>query len=207
MRYINSKFLYGIISALVLLLSLISFSCNSNDDEAGKLNRLNFDIDSTKLAAEVKLNNYKLSFNPPVNLVHSDEFFNKLVSGIAQNDPNMNELVTKPIDAFVDNDFNVLVVSGIEPGLKDTAITGLSKITALVKKQFKSEKAKYAEFLKDDIKIGQFLIQDSINVIFKLLLENPDKKVLQFDYIIPQKNYKNEIKAIESSIGSIKYIK
>lgn len=206
MRYINSKFIYGIISASILLLCLISFSCNSND-ESGKLNRLNFEIDSTKLAAEVKLNNYKLSFHPPVNLVHSDEFFNKLVSGIAKNDPNMNELVTKPIDAFVDNDFNVLVVSGIESGLKDTAIAGLSKITALVKKQFKPENAKYAEFLKDDIKIGQFLIQDSINVIFKLLLENPDKKVLQFDYIIPQKNYKNEIKAIESSIGSIKYIK
>lgn len=207
MRYVSHKFRYGIISASLLLLCLISFSCNSNDDEAGKLNRLNFDIDSTKLAAEVRLNNYKLSFNPPVNLVHSDEFYNKLASGIAKSDPNMSDFITKPIDAFVDNDFNVLVVSGIEPGLKDTANGGLSKITALVKKQFKPENAKYAEFLKDDIKISQFLIQDSINVIFKLLFENPDKKVLQFDYIIPQKNYKNEIKAIESSIGSIKYIK
>lgn len=206
MKNCTPKFRHGIIAVIFLLSCIISFSCKNNED-AGKVNRLDFNIDSTQLAPVVKLTDYRLSFHPPVNLVHSDEFFKKLSSGIEQNDQSLSGLITKPIDVFVDNDFNVLVVSNIEAVAKDTVNGSLNQISGLVKKQFKPENAKFAEFLKDDIKINQFLIQDSVNVIFKLLLQNPDKKVLQFDYIIPQKNYRNEIKAIESSIGSIKYIK
>ena len=199
--YRNLFYLFSVVT-----LPLIFSSCNGNEEPA-KINRLSFNIDSTQLAGEVKLPQYGISFNPPVNLVHSDEFFNKLSSSLSQNSSAQIEISTTPVEAFIDKKFNVLVVSAIEPKIADTAINNLDKVTGILKKQFGKENMKHAEYLKENIKISQFLIQDSINVIFKLLLQNKDKKVLQYDYIIPQKNYKDELRAIESSIGSIRYIK
>lgn len=207
MLFAGVKYKRNVIFSACLFIGLFSFNCKNENNEAGKLKNLNFNIDTTCIASEVILKDYKLSFNPPLNLAHSDEFYNKLSENIKQNNQVQTELITKPVDAFVDDKFNVLIVSSIESGQKDSQNSSFEKISDIVKKQFKSENVKFAEYLKDDIKISQFLIQDSINVIFKLLLASPNKQVMQFDYIIPQQNYKNEIKAIESSIGSIKYIK
>jgi len=191
---------------IIAVFSLIHFSCGKNGEET-KPNRLSFNIDSALIAPETVIDGYKLSFNPPAGLARSEEFLKKLNSGVEISNREQKEIFTRPVDVFVDSSFNIVVVSAVESAVKDSVAGGLTKVTGAIKKQFSAEKMKFAEFLKDDIRISQFLIQDSVNVIFKLLLENPDKKVMQFDYIIPQSNYRNEIKAIESSIGSIKYKK
>jgi hypothetical protein len=196
----------AILASFIALASIIHFSCGGNGEEK-KPNRLSFNIDSALIAPEADIEGYKVSFNPPAGLARSEEFLKKLNSGVEISNREQKEIFTRPVDVFVDSSFNIVVVSAVESAVKDSAAGGLAKVTGAIKKQFSAEKMKFAEFLKDDIRISQFLIQDSVNVIFKLLLENPDKKIMQFDYIIPQRNYRNEIKAIESSIGSIKYKK
>jgi hypothetical protein len=69
-----------------------------------------------------------------------------------------------------------------------------------------SPKVKKAVYMKDGIKITQFLIQKNNIVNFRLLFNNGDGKLLQFDYLAGIRDYSLEVKAIESSIGSIKLI-
>jgi len=189
-----------------LLFVFISFSCKSKKEET-KVFNLTFNIDSSQIGSEVVLKDYAISFNPPANFVHSDEMLDKLNKNISNNINKQNGYNTSPLDAFIDKSLNVLVVSGISAPSADTANFSLQQVSGTIKDQFKTSNMKFAAFKKDDIIIHQFLIQDSINVVFKLLFCNAANRVIQFDYIIPGNNYKNEIKAIESSIGSIKKIR
>lgn len=69
-----------------------------------------------------------------------------------------------------------------------------------------TNKTKTATFTKDEIKIYQYLTQHNDIISFKLTFLTSNYDLLQFDYISRKENYPNEIKAIESSIGSIKLI-
>lgn len=74
----------------------------------------------------------------------------------------------------------------------------------LLAAQFPEDALRQGLFEKDGIRIAQFLVQPRGRVVFKLLFEAAMGKVLQFDYIVPSAVYAAEVKAIESSIGSIK---
>jgi hypothetical protein len=52
-------------------------------------------------------------------------------------------------------------------------------------------------------KVQQVLIMMPDKIIFKLIIPQPEKKSFQIDYIVPQVYYKNNLEAIESSIGSL----
>jgi hypothetical protein len=58
-------------------------------------------------------------------------------------------------------------------------------------------------FHYNGFRIRQVLILTPDMVIFKLIIPQTIDKSFQIDYIIPQVNYKNNLEAIESSIGSL----
>jgi hypothetical protein len=60
------------------------------------------------------------------------------------------------------------------------------------------------EFLKDGIPVTQYLIQDESKVVFKFIMKNVGDNWIQFDYIVLRELYSDEVKAIESSVGSIR---
>ncbi len=74
---------------------------------------------------------------------------------------------------------------------------------ALLADQFPSDTLRQGQYLKDGIHIAQFLVHPPGRVTFKLLFESPFGTLLQFDYLVPAAQYPGQIKAIESSIGSI----
>lgn len=63
-----------------------------------------------------------------------------------------------------------------------------------------------AEFLLGGITVHQYLIQNQEIVNFKLILVRGVKDIIQLDYLTQRDLYANQIKNIESSIGSIKGI-
>jgi hypothetical protein len=76
----------------------------------------------------------------------------------------------------------------------------------LLQNKFSAATIKKGEFTKDNLKFVQFLIQKENLITFKLLFQNSQNELIQFDYIVPKENYVSEVKSIESSIGSIKII-
>ena len=62
------------------------------------------------------------------------------------------------------------------------------------------------QYLKDGIHVAQFLVQSGGDVTFTLFFASSTQRLLQFDYIVPQASYPGQIKAIESSIGSIQVV-
>ena len=62
------------------------------------------------------------------------------------------------------------------------------------------------QYLKDNIHIAQFLLQSGGYVTFTLFFASSKGGLIQFDYIVPQASYPEQIKAIESSIGSIQLV-
>jgi hypothetical protein len=87
-------------------------------------------------------------------------------------------------------------------GIEDS--TSVDKYKDLIQKNFSPTKV--GDFLKDNILFTQYLIQDENRINFKLLFFNPKDQLIQFDYILQKDSYVLELKAIESSIGSIKLI-
>jgi hypothetical protein len=61
-----------------------------------------------------------------------------------------------------------------------------------------------AQFMKDDLYMAQFLAQPEGLVNFKLVFEAPADGLLQFDYVVPRRVYPQEVRSVESSIGSIR---
>lgn len=66
--------------------------------------------------------------------------------------------------------------------------------------------ALHAKFLKDGIMISQFITNYNNYVIIKIIFQSIEKNLIQFDYIFNEENYKQEVRSIESSIGSIKIL-
>ena len=62
------------------------------------------------------------------------------------------------------------------------------------------------QYLKDGIHVAQFLVQSGGYVTFTLFFASSKEGLIQFDYIVPQAAYPGQIKAIESSIGSIQLV-
>jgi len=73
----------------------------------------------------------------------------------------------------------------------------------LLADRFPGDTLRQGQYLKDNIHIAQYLLEPPGLVIFKLLFESSLHETLQFDYIVPRAEYPGQIKAIESSIGSI----
>ena len=50
----------------------------------------------------------------------------------------------------------------------------------------------------------QFIFTKDDYITIKLITEVSDQMIIMIDYIVPSKNYEEELRAIESSIGTIK---
>ena len=117
-----------------------------------------------------------------------------------------NEVLFEPLYVFTSDSTGSILSVGIIKALRtDTTKTAqLKRIKELFSNKYSPESIKTAEYLKDGIHITQFLIQEKQLITFKLLFETKDKKLIEFDYLMPSGTYIDEIKAVESSIGSIK---
>ena len=70
-----------------------------------------------------------------------------------------------------------------------------------MKIQFSTENINIANLKINNIDVMQYLITNDAHVTFKLFISS--KYSYQVDYIIPLEIYKEELRKIESSIGTI----
>jgi len=190
--------------------ALYLYSCgNKQNDEAG-LKQIQFNIDPNTLAGEVSDSVLKFLFKPPKDWKLIDE---KLFKKVEDNNDirlkQKGDIRIIPLYIFMDDSLKCLLnISQIQ--FNDKGKTGGNKSAEYEKallNNFGKEKLKRAEFLKDDLPVIQYMLNDKGKVNFKILISNKAKELIQFDYVTDFGIYPKEIKAIESSIGSIQLLK
>lgn len=83
----------------------------------------------------------------------------------------------------------------------------IARYSTLLAEQFPGDSLRQGQYLKDGLHVAQFLMQPPGRVSFKLFFASPVGALVQFDYLVPKAYYPGQIKAIESSIGSIQRLK
>ena len=194
---ISFKFLTTFIIVIVL------FCSRENNNTSEKTEELTFEVDSTKLELTSYNQDLGIQFNAPKGwtpISHTifEQFSKRDTVVFIEN----SDIKIQPKSIFFNEAHKTLLYISQLQKLEDS--TWVEKYKGLIQTKFSP--VKVGDFLKDDILFTQFLIQDKHLVTFKLLFFNLNNQLIQFDYIIPKDTYLSEIKAIESSIGSIKLI-
>jgi hypothetical protein len=194
--------------SLLFIVFLLILSCqNDNKNTFEKASELSFAIDNNLLGTAIIDLNQSLSYSVPKFWLNSDSSkFSKLFEFVNYEKNNLN-IILHLKNVFADsNTKSYLVVSELKSETNNFNLKMLNQeITELLKVKFDSASFKKALFTKDGIEVLQFLLIQKESVNFKLIFLTKNNKFLQFDYFISLETYINEIKSVESSIGSIVY--
>ena len=191
---------------ILILLSLLSCH-NDNKLTIDKEGELSFAIDSTILGTSIKDVNFSLIYSVPKLWLNSDYPVDlKTFDSTGYEKKNLN-LSLHPLNVFMDsNSKSFLAVSELKSEFYNLNLKMIeNEVTDLFKEKFDSLSFKKIIFVKDGIEFLQVLLMLKNAVNFKLIFPTKNNKFLQFDYFISRETYINEIKAVESSIGSIVY--
>lgn len=198
----------------VTVFSLIIFSlpgCQNQKEPETGLRQIQFNVDSNLLSQEVIDSSSKFLFMPPKEwkLINKKLFKDVLDKNNLQLKQEEKILIA-PLYIFMDDSMNCLLnISRIQ--LKEENKSQTKSTIAIYEEEllrkFGKEKLKRAEYLKGNLAITQYLINENNEVNFKIIFFDENKNLVQFDYVTSLDVYPKEIKAIESSIGSIQLLK
>ena len=163
---------------------------------------MQFDVDPSRLGAVVEAADHGIRFQAPTGW---EPLAASAIDSIGRAVALAGDVFDlRPRYVFLDpSTGSLLSVATIRLPDSLTFDEQIAHYGALLADQFPSDTLRQGQYLKDGIHIAQFLVQSSGRVTFKLLFESPFGTLLQFDYLVPAAQYPGQIKAIESSIGSI----
>ena len=186
----------------LLIVGLFLFCSKQDQNGTNEINELKFEVDSTKLEIRTRNTDLGIQFNSPKDWMPiSHELLEDFSKRNASEYLKASGFVWKPISIFLNKKNESLLYISLVQGQDDTSSITMYK--DLIQKNIASAKA--GDFIKDGIHFSQILVQDNERVNFKLLFFNSKNQLIQFDYVIPNQFYISELKAIESSIGSIQF--
>lgn len=190
-------------SACVVVLSGL-FSCGAQSDKKGNSQEsMAFTVDSTLLGTAQLFNDHNLRLKPPRDWIQIDSGLFGTLNQLSQL-PESLPFRIKTLALFANKQTGCLLsVLSIFSELKPEQT--LEQYIALMKNKLPVQTTiKNVTFVKESLRITQFLIQTEQYITFKLFIVTPELRIIQCDYIIPIQHYTIETaKTIESSIGSI----
>jgi len=195
MKESNHRFL------LIFFLFLILFNCTKQKpDNAFEV--LIFEIDSLKIAEPYISAELGIMFNPPrdwqpVSRNIVDELGN---SAIEVTEDSLN-ISVEQIFLNLSNSSFIFLSSFPEIDRFELAYNNLRD---LMTGKISSQELKIGSFEHNNLKFYQFINTSANKVALKLIAESKSGSVFMFDYIMPYSVYRDNLKAIESSIGTIK---
>lgn len=201
---------YSKIILLILLFFLSFIFCSQSQQSEDKADssstEMKFEVDRTKLEASVRDTIYAIQYNPPLEWkAIPSEIFAQVSQQLSQQ-LSEEKVTLQPISIYMNQPKGVLLSVAVVDSLTGSFSEKIEAYEKLLQNKFSTATLQKGEFTKDTLKFVQFLIQKENLITFKLLFQNSQHKLIQFDYIVPKENYVSEVKSIESSIGSIKTI-
>jgi hypothetical protein len=193
-------------SFIVILLPLLFLACGSKDD-SHEIPEMEFLVNSDLLGTSIRDSLLNVTFNPPLpwEPLRNDVFAEakrQLLSG--QSDSDTISVIPEYI--FLDDKLGSSLIVSTVRFRTDSGTDNIGRYHTSLKEHFSVEDVLYSVYVKDGIYFHQYLLQNEEIINFKLLTQETDNTILQWDYVVPRNAYTFEVRAIESSIGSIKRI-
>jgi len=171
----------------------VLFSCQS-DPGRQSLSQMEFTVDSSRLAPLIKDRSSGLQYCPPAGWVRAlPASFRSCI------DTSYYGSLPQTVNVFKDSASTAFLVVSVYPG--ETGNVGDLNQYRL-NQQSPWQDARKARFEHHQMLFGQLLLQSPRWVSFRLFIQRENRPV-RFDYFVSRSVYQNEVRKIESSIGSI----
>ena len=188
----------------IIISSLIG--CDPPNSQKRTYETLVFNVDQTRLEPAITDTTLKIEISAPKGWKAIDdamlmEVIDRLGDKLTQG------LQMMPRWVFMNEDSRAMcVVSRLESGKVPLNETLLQTLETAYRTQFPKATVQRAIFMKDAFRVYQLMVGASDFVLIKLMCNASENPVFEVDYVVPRDVYETELRAIESSIGSINLI-
>ena len=180
--------------------------CDSPNVQKQPYENLVFNVDETRLEPAVEDTTLRIKVAAPKNWKEIDDPMLAQVINELDTQPTP-ELQIVPRWIFLDESSQAMCIvsklNGVEIAPDETL---LKTLTTAYQNQFPNATVRQAVFMKDAFRIHQLMVIAADFVRIKLICDAPETLVFEVDYRVPRDVYQTELRAIESSIGSINLI-
>lgn len=196
--------------ALQFLLCVIMIGgfvgCDSPNAKKQPYEKLVFEVDETQLEPILTDTALKITIAAPKNWKKIDD--SMLAQVVKELDTQLTPgLQLVPRWIFLNEGSRAMCVVSKLDGVDIAPDDNLLKtLTTAYQNQFPNALVKQTIFMKDAFRVHQLMVITTDFVLIKLICDAPETLVFEVDYRIPRDVYQIELKAIESSIGSINLI-
>ena len=183
---------------LIIIIIFLFIGCNNSNEDI-IYEEIDFFVDISLLSEKQIIDN-SFYFNYPNQLNEvSKEEFNKINESIKNEQNSFLELSL--IKAYSsDSNFGILINKIVDKNVFKKIDE--SDYFEQIKNNFKSSKIDVGKYQHNNIRFNQVIISSDIMVAIKIIIDI-NESFYQLDYLIPTLVYKDVLKSIESSIGSI----
>ena len=180
--------------------------CDPPDSQKPTYETLVFNVDQTRLEPAITDTTLKIKLSAPKGWKAIDD---AMLAGVIDGlgDKLAQGLQMVPRWVFMNEDSRAMcVVSRLGGGKGPPDETLLKTQETAYRIQFPRATVQRATFMKGAFRVHQLMVGTSDFVLVKLVCDAPDNPVFEVDYVVPRDVYEAELRAIESSIGSINLI-
>ena len=196
---------------LQFLLSSIVISgfigCDSPNAQKQPYETLVFKVDETQLEPTVTDTTLRIKIAAPKDWKKIDDSMLTQVVDKLDTQLTPQELQIVPRWIFLNEGSQAMCVVSRLEGVDITPDETLLKtLETAHRNQFPNATVQQTIFMKDAFRIHQLMVIATDFVRIKLICDAPETLVFEVDYRVPRDVYQTELRAIESSIGSISLI-
>ena len=193
----------------LLLFGLILCSmanCDRPNSQEHKYETLVFNVDQTRLEPAIMDRTLKIEIAAPKGWNAIDDLMlTRVIDGLGNT--LTQELQIVPRWVFVNEKSRAMcVVSRLEGGMVSPDDTLLKTLETVYSTKFPNAMVQRTIFMKGAFRVHQLMVGASDFVLIKLICDAPKNPVFEVDYVVARDVYEAELRAIESSIGSINLI-
>ena len=177
--------------------------CDSPNTRKQTYETLTFKVDETRLEPAIEDTMLRIKIAAPKNWKKIDDSMLTQVINELDTQPTP-ELQLVPRWIFFNEDSRAMCIVSELNGIETAPDEPLLEIlTTAYRNQFPNAKVQQAVFMKDAFRVHQLMVIAPDFVRIKLICDAPETLVFEVDYHVPRDVYQTELRAIESSIGSI----
>ena len=164
-----------------------------------------FHVDKTRLEPKITDPRLKIEIAAPKDWkAVGDATLTKVINRL---DETLTQgLQLTPRWVFVNETTRAMCVVSELEGMKVTPETLLRTLESAYRSRLPMEKVQRATFRKDAFRVHQLMVVVSDYVLIKLICDAPESLVFEVAYFVPSDVYQQELRSIESSIGSLSLI-
>ena len=180
--------------------------CDPPNSQKRTYETLVFNVDQTRLEPAITDTILKMEISAPKGWKAIDDaMLVQVIDGLG--DKLTQGLQMVPRWVFVNEGSRTMCVVSRLEGVKVTPNETLLKTLEIAyHAQFPKATVQRAIFMKGAFRVHQLMVGTSDFVLIKLICNAPENPVFEVDYVVPRDVYETELRAIESSIGSINLI-